>query len=219
MRRIKRGHYKEDEFQSTMEKAMKYIVRHRDKSIMIGIGVVAVAVMLILYFGRGEQTSPQADLLHTQALGYMSTGRIQDAEGVLRELTERHQNTRSGKVGLYYMGILTYHTGRFNESLEFFDRFLRAEKNDYLLGPSAMMGAGSAAEGIGDYERALTYYEKIARNEESPLYDLGTLSYGRVLGMLGNTDRSKEVLEDLISRNPSADITADANYYLGYFEQ
>ena len=128
MRQIKRGHYKEDEFQSTMEKAMKYIVRHRDKSIMIGIAVLAVAVLLITFFGRGEQSNPQADLLHTQALGFMTTGRIQDAEGVLRELTERHQNTRAGKVGLYYMGILTYHTGRFNESLEFFKDLLSSSR-------------------------------------------------------------------------------------------
>lgn len=219
MRQIKRGHYKEDEFQSTMEKAMKYIVRHRDKSIMIGAGVVAVAILLIFFLGRGEQSNPQADLLHTQALGFMTTGRIQDAEGVLRELTQRYQNTRPGKVGLYYMGVLTYHTGRFNESLEFFDKFLSAEKNDYLLSPSAMMGAGSAAEGIGDYERALKYYEKIAQDEKSPLHDLGTLNYGRVLGVLGNTDKSREVLEDLIAQDPPGDIAADANFYLGYFNQ
>lgn len=219
MRQIKRGHYKEDEFQSTMERTMKYIVRHRDKSIMIGVGILAVAVLLILFLGRGEQSNPQADLLHTQALGFMSTGRIQDAEGVLRELTERYQNTRAGKIGLYYMGILTYHTGRFNEALGFFDRFLKVEKNDYLLSPSAMMGAGSAAEGMGDYEHALEYYEKIAQDEKSPLYDLGTLSYGRVLGVLGDTDKSREVLEDLIARNPPGDIAADANFYLSYFNE
>jgi tetratricopeptide (TPR) repeat protein len=219
MRQIKRGHYKEDEFQNTMEKAMKYIVRHRDKSIMIGIAVVAVAVLFIMFLGRGEQSNPQADLLHTQALGFMTTGRIQEAEGVLRELTERYQNTRAGKLGLYYMGILTYHTGRFNESLEFFNKFLSVEKNDYLLSPSAMMGAGSAAEGIGDYERALRYYEQMAQDEKSPLHDLGTLNYGRVLGVLGNTDRSRAVLEELIANDPPGDIAADANFYLGYFDR
>lgn len=219
MRQIKRGHYKEDEFVSTIQKIAKYIVRHRDKSIMIGLGVVAVVVMLIFYFGRGEQKNPQADLLHTQALGLMSTGRIQEAEGVLMELTQTYQNTRAGKIGLYYIGVLTYHTGRFHESLEYFDRYLSVEKNDYLLTPSALMGAGSAAEGLKDYERALKYYEKLAQNEESPLYHWGALAYGRVLGLLGNIEESKKVLEDLLAENPPADVAADVNFYLGYFSQ
>lgn len=219
MRQIKRGHYKEDEFQSTIRKVAKYIVRHRDKSIMIGLGVVAVVVMLIFYFGRGEQKNPQADLLHTQALGLMSTGRIQEAEGVLMELTQTYGNTRAGKIGLYYMGVLTYHTGRFHESLEFFDKYLSVERNDYLLSPSALMGAGSAAEGLKDYERALKYYEGLAQNEKSPLYPWGMLAYGRVLGLLGNTEESKKVLEDLLAQNPPQDVVADVNFYLGYFNQ
>lgn len=219
MRQIKRGHYKEDEFVSTIQKVAKYVVRHRDKSIMIGLGVAAIVVMLIFYFGRGEQKNPQADLLHTQALGLMSTGRIQEAEGVLMELTQTYQNTRAGKIGLYYMGVLTYHTGRFQESLEYFDRYLSVEKNDYLLGPSALMGAGSAAEGLKDYERALKYYERLAQNEKSPLYHWGTLSYGRILGLLGNTEESRQVLEDLLAQDPPADVVADVNFYLGYFSQ
>lgn len=219
MRQIKRGHYKEDEFVSTIQKIAKYVVRHRDKSIIIGLGVMAVIIMLIFYFGRGEQKNPQADLLYTQALGLMSTGRIQEAEGVLMELTQTYQNTRAGKIGLYYMGVLTYHMGRFHESLEFFDRYLSVEANDYLLSPSARMGAGSAAEGLKDYERALKYYEKLAQDEKSPLYQWGTLAYGRVLGLLGNVEESRMVLEDLLAHDPPADVVADVNFYLGYFNQ
>lgn len=219
MRQIKRGHYKEDEFQSTMEKVMKYAVRHREKSIIIGVGFVVVVVLMVFFLSRGEQSDPQADLLHTQALGLMTTGRLQEAEGVLLELTQKHQNTRPGKIGLYYLGVLTYHTGRFGESLEFFDRFLAAEKKDYLLGPSALMGAGSAAEGLKNYERALKYYEKLTRDEKSPLYVYSALAYGRLLGILGKTEESREALRALLEKNPPSDVAADARFYLGYFNK
>ena len=81
------------------------------------------------------------------------------------------------------------------------------------------MGAGSAAEGLKDYERALKYYEELARNEKSPLYPWGMLAYGRVLGLLGNMEESKKVLEDLLAQNPPQDVVADVNFYLGYFNQ
>jgi len=219
MRQIKRGHYKEDEFQSTMEKVMKYAVRHREKSIVIGVGFVVAIVLVLFFLSRGEQDNPQADLLHTQALGLMTTGRIQEAEGVLQELTQKYQNTRPGKIGLYYLGVLTYHTGRFDESLEFFDKFLAAEKKDYLLGPSALMGAGSAAEGLKDYERALKYYEKLTRDEKSPLYVYGALAYGRVLGLIGKTDKCREALLALLEKDPPSDVAADARFYLGHFNE
>jgi tetratricopeptide (TPR) repeat protein len=219
MRQIKRGHYKEDEFQSTMEKMMKYVVRHREKSIVIGVGFVVVVVLLVFFLSRGEPSVPEADLLHTQALGLMTTGRIQEAENVLRELVQKHQSTRSGKIGLYYLGVLTHHTGRFDESLEFFDKFLSLEKKDYLLTPSALMGAGSSAEGLKDYERALKYYEKLTRDEKSPLYIYGALAYGRVLGILGKIEQSREALTELLDKDPPTDVAADARFYLGYFKK
>ncbi len=219
MRQIKRGHYKEDEFQSTMEKLLKYVVRHKEKSILIGAGALAAIVLVILFTGRGEQSNPQADLLHTQAIGLMSAGRIQEAEGVLSDLTQRFQNTRAGKLGLYYLGVITYHTGRFNESLEYFDRFLGVAKKDYLLGPSALMGAGSAAEALGDYEKALTYYEMLTKDDKSPLYSYGVLAYARVKGLLGDAQKAREILNGLLEDEPPADIEADARFYLGYFNQ
>jgi len=219
MRQIKRGHYREDEFQSTMEKLMKYVVRHREKSMIIGVGALVAVILLIFFVGRGEQSNPQADLMHTQAIGLMGAGRIQEAEATLLELTQKYRNTRPGKIGLYYLGVINYHTGRFNESLQYFDKFLAAAKNDYLLAPSALMGAGSAAEGLADYERALKYYEKLTRDEKSPLQDYGVLAYGRVLGVLGETEKSKQVLEELLEKEPSSDVAADARFYLGYFSQ
>jgi len=217
MRQIKRGHYKEDEFQSTIEKVMKYVVQHKEKSLIIGVGAIAAIILLVFFLGRGEQSNSQADLLHTQAMSLITAGRIQEAEATLTDLSQKYQNTRPGKIGLYYLGVLTYHTGRFNESLDYFDRFLAAEKNDYLLRPSALMGAGSAAEGIKDYERALKYYEKLTTDKKSPLYAYGVLAYGRVLGVLGNTQKSKEILEALLTQDPPADVVADAQFYLGYF--
>jgi tetratricopeptide (TPR) repeat protein len=219
MRQIKRGHYKEDEFQSTVEGFLKYIVRHKEKSIVVGAAVLVAIVLIILFSGRGEQSNPQADLMHTQVLGLMSTGRIQEAESVLRELTEQYQNTRPGKIGMYYMGVVTYYGGRFEESLEYFDKFLSVAGNDYLLGPSALMGAGSAAEAMKEYEQAAEYYKKLMKDEDSPLYDYGVLGYGRVQGLLGNIDESEEVLKALLEKDVSADVAADAQFYLGYFGQ
>ncbi len=219
MRQIKRGHYKEDEFQSTMEKLMKYVVRHRDKSIVIGVGFVAAVVMFISLSSRGESTNPQADLLHTQALGMMATGRIQETETVLNELTQKYSNTRAGKIGLYYLGVVAYHSGRFEESLDYFDRFLSAEKNDYLLTPSALMGAGNAAEGIRDFELAAKYYERLMRDKDAPLRVYGTLAYGRVMGLLGYTTKAREILQGLLDADPPppSDVAADARFFLGYF--
>jgi tetratricopeptide (TPR) repeat protein len=219
MKSMKRGTYTEDEFQSTMRKVMKYIVRHRETSIWIGIGVVAVVIVAIYFLSSGEVQNPEADLLHTEAMAFMTTGRVQETENVLLDLTQRFPNTRPGKIGFYYLGVLYYNTGRFEEALDAFNEFLHRQKNDYLLTPSALYGAGCTAEGLKDYELARTYYEKIIKDEHSHFYQLGMLAYGRVSGILGDTETAQKILESLLAQNPAPDVAADAQFYLGYFSE
>jgi tetratricopeptide (TPR) repeat protein len=217
MKRIKRGKRSEDQFLTTMNKVTKLIVRNRELSIWIGAGIVVVLALLIYFTPRGEPQNPEADLLSTQAMGLITMGRFQEAENILLDLTQRHKDTRSGKIGLYYLGVLTYHTGRFGEAVEYFDKFLGRVGKDYLLAPSALMGAGCAAEGLKDYDRALTYYKRLIRDKKSPFYHQGMLSYGRVSGIIGNIEEAKKILNKLIDEDPSQDIVADARFYLGYF--
>ncbi len=219
MRTMKRGKKTEDEFISTAEKIMKFIVRHRETSLWIGVGVIVAVVLLFYFLPKGEQQNPEAELLYTQSVGFLSAGRLEEAENLLLQLTQNYQNTRPGKLAYYYLGVTSYHTGRFDEALNYFDKFLNLVKNDYLLTPSALYGAGCAAEGIKDYERALGYYEKIVKNKKSSFYMQAMLAYGRVNGLLGNTERAKEILENLLAEKPPHDIEADARFYLGYFNE
>ncbi len=219
MRRMKRGHYKEDEFQSTMENVLKFIIRHRDISILVGIVLVIGIALTVYMFSRGEQQRPEADILHMQAVGLLSMGRFDEAEPILLELSNNYKNTRPGKIGLYYLGVLYYYTGRFEEALENYDKFLARQKDSPLLVPAALIGAGCAAEGLKDYERALSYYERIPKNKESPFYYLSMLFSGRVYGLIGNTEKAEEILTELVAQNPPSGILTDAKFYIGYFNR
>ena len=219
MKSRKRGVRKEDEFLSTMEKVMKFIVRHRETAIFVGISFVVGCGLLVYFLSQGEKENPQAEILQTQAIGMLSVGRLQDAEKVLVQLTETFQNTRPGKIGLYYLGVIKYHSGKFAEALDYFDKFLALQKRDYLLVPSALFGAACAAEGLKDYERALGYYRKLIKDKESKFYLMGLLAYGRVNGILGHTDEARRALNELLKKDPPRSISADARFYLGYFNK
>ncbi|MBA7519603.1 Cell division coordinator CpoB [subsurface metagenome] len=219
MRQIKRGHREEDEFRKIMKKFITYMVRHRETSILVGIVILVGISFLVFTLSKSEQQNPAADLLHTQAMGLISMGRLQEAENILLDLTTTYQNTRPGKIGIYYLGTIYYHTGRFDESLENFDKFLSLQKKDYLLVPSALFGAGCSAEGLKDYERALGYYERAIKDKKSPFYFMGMLAYGRTNGLVGNTDKAQEILKELVAQNPPSDIANDARFYIGYFNE
>ena len=219
MRQMKRGHQEEDEFRKLMNKFIKLIVHHRETSIIAAIVVIGIITLLLYRLSSGEQQRPEADLIHTQTIGLITMGRFQEAENLLQDLTQRFENTRPGKIGFYYLGMIYYHSARFEEALTNFEKFVKLQKNDYLLIPSALFGAGCCAEALKDYERALGYYEKIIKNKESPFYYLGMLAYGGITGLLGDKEKAREILKGLIEQNPSRDIESDARYYIGYFNE
>jgi tetratricopeptide (TPR) repeat protein len=219
MRQLKRGHYEEDEFQSTMEKAIKFIVRHRDTSIFIGAVIVIGIGALIYLNSRGEQRQPEADVLHTQAMGLIGMRQYEDAENILLELTERYPKTRPGKIGFYYLGILYFYTGRFQQALDSYDEFIKRASNDYILTPAALLGAGGAAEGLKEYDKAHEYYERATKDKESPFYHLAMLSYGRTTGILGNKEEAINILQELLEQESSQNIAADAKFYIGFFSE
>ncbi len=216
---MKRGVKTEDSFQRTMENLIKFIVRHRDIAIWIGIGLIAAIFIIGYLIYPSERINPEAELMYTQAINFINMGKIQEAENLFLQLAEKHSNTRPGKVAYYYLGVITYNTGRFSEALDYFDKFLHKEKNDFLLTSSAQIAAGCSAEGLKDYERAVKYYEKVTHNKNSHFYYLGMLSWGRVNGILGNTQKAREILQKLLEQNPPQDITNEARFYLGYFNK
>lgn len=219
MRDMKRGVKKEDTFQRTMEKVIKFVVRHRETTIWIGIGIIAVIFIIGYLLYPSEKINPEAEMLYTQAINLINIGRLQEAENFFLELTEKYGDTRPGRVAYYYLGVINYNTARFNEALDYFDKFLAREKKDFLLTPSAQYGAGCSAEGLKDYERALKYYESITKNKDTHFYFLGMLALGRINGILGNTDKARETLQKLLEMNPPQDIMNDAKFYLGFFNK
>ncbi|HEX7320621.1 MAG TPA: tetratricopeptide repeat protein [bacterium] len=218
-RDMKRGVKTEDEFQSIMQKAIKFIVRHKETSIWVGIGVVAAIVFFGYMTSKSEVQKPEAELMQTQAIGMISQGRFPDAEQVLTELSTKYSNTRPGKIALYYLGVIYYYRGQFAEALDYFDKFLGNMKNDYLLTPSAQYAAGCAAEGLKEYEKALGYYSRIIKDKTSPFYFQSLLAYGRISGIQGEYEKAQTILKDLVTQNPPPDITNDAKFYIGYFNR
>ena len=219
MRQIKRGHYEKDEFQTIMNKVIRYIVRHRETSMFVGV-VILIGIVLVVFLTSGrEHQNPEADMLYTQSIGLATMGRFQEAETSLLELTSKYSDTRAGKIGYYYLGAIYYNTGRFDQAITHFEKFLDVQKKDYMLVPAALYGTACSAEGMKDYEKALGYYERVIEDKESPFYSMGMLAYGRVTGLLGDKAKAREILNELLEQKPSQDITTDARFYIGYFNE
>jgi len=218
MRNIERGHEKEDEFRSLMQKAIKYIVRHRDNAIWGGITIVAVVVGLIYISSKRDTVKPEAELMYTQAMSMVTMGRMQDGEQLFQQLSEKFPSTRPGTLALYYLGTISFYNGRHQEALTFFEKYLAKDRHDYLLGGSALYAAGCAAEGVKDLEKALGFYRRITSRKDSPFYFAGQLATGRIEGLLGNREQARQILQDLLKEeNLPQDISSDAKFYIGYF--
>jgi len=215
MRRSRRKDIRRDQFVDGVEKILKWGLSHRDRALTIIIGIIAAVVIGYSILTPKENFNPQAELILFQAKELMGIGKFEDSEQLLTYLIQNFGNTSSGVRGYYYLGVIHSATGKFEEALKDFDRYLGTSSKSFILKPSAYVGRGGAREATGDLEGAYEDYKKAAESKTA-VSIIARLEMGRVAGLLGRIDEAESILDKIIDEEAGSTIADDARLYLGY---
>ncbi|TXK74344.1 tol-pal system YbgF family protein [Mesonia sp. HuA40] len=153
-------------------------VSENQKPILIGIGVVVVAVLGYLAFTKFVQEPKELDAANdiAQAQIYFedaldASGKAQDSlynlalqggngKFGLLDVIDSYGSTATGNLAHYYAGIAYLNTGEYKEAINHLEQF---SSDDEIIAPLAKGAIGDAFMQLNQPEEALDYYEKAAK--------------------------------------------------------
>jgi tetratricopeptide (TPR) repeat protein len=213
-----RHHMREDQFVTAYAKAWAFFDSHRT----LVYGVLAVLVLavagVIAYTMYLEQQQEKAQQLLAEPVQLYENGQFREAlDGVnngtgLLAIADEYGNTDAGNLARFYAADALYQLGEYDQALAFFSEF---DKEDNLLGASAIAGEAAVYENKGEFGRAAELYRRAADYVENELTTPQYLfSAARAYEQADQYEDALEVYEAIQERFPEAVTQADIDLFI-----
>jgi len=185
-----------DTFFETVTEARDYFEENRTKVLAIGGAVLAVAVLLIAARGYYSATRNAAATDFASAVANLEFDSPTAAEGSLDSLAARSNTGPYGSLGSLYKANLSAESGRYEEAIVQYERFLGSAPTDYLK-QVALMGKGFALERAGRAPDAAGAYEQAAALD-GPYTKPALSDRARLAEKAGDKAKAIETLKKLL---------------------
>ncbi len=205
--RVSKQDLKQDGFQTLVEKTAAAYYRDRQKFLIgLGVAVAVIIGIILLVQNTGKGVNVQAEIRFTEGLGIYSSGNMEQAEQVFKDIAGRFGRDFLGAKARFYLANVYYNTERYAEAKAEFGRFLGRTRKDPLLSPAAQMGIANCEEQLGNHVAAARAYEAVYRNyRKSPFAFDAMLAAARCYRKVNQLDKAEAVYRHLLKEKPEGE--------------
>ncbi|OGR51314.1 MAG: hypothetical protein A3J80_01970, partial [Desulfobacula sp. RIFOXYB2_FULL_45_6] len=155
-----------DPFQENLLKVMAYVKEFKKQLILIGGGVILVALVFSGIMYSFQKAEDKADTLVTEALkkyvkandpekGYLEV----DAD--FKMIFSEYANTNAGRLAKVKYAKICYEASKFDQSYEFYKESLQVFQNDELIKNFILASLGHVCIARQKFDQAKDYFLKI----------------------------------------------------------
>ena len=202
-------------------KAEKFL---EEKKQPILIAIIAVAVVIFgsfyyysIYLPPLNKEAEQSIFLAQQAFATDSFELAMYGNDEIigfEEIADSYGSTQIGNTAKYYMAVSLMHTKAYEDAIDYFNSY---SPKDHVTKALKLGGLGDCNAQLGDYEQAITYYEKAANsyvNEFStPIY---LKKAGIVSEKIGDYKKAVDFYERVKTQYPDSQEGRDIEKYLAH---
>lgn len=218
-KKLTKRQIKEDKFVTFYLQAQAYLSEN-GRNILTGLGIVVVLVVAALVFTKSKAEKEHVAVVElTKGRLEYFAGNYDTAIGILKNLIEEYDGTKSGEVALFYLADSYYNTANYVNAEKYFQEFIDKSDDDLLL-PSAYAGLAACLEQQGNYEvAAQKYREGAEKYAESYLAPDNLFQAARCYVEAGKNDEAKSLLNKLIETYPKSTFKNSAEIFLAELNQ
>jgi len=128
----------------------------------------------------------------------------EDVKKNFKKIVDKYSTTGSGKIAVVHYADLCYLTKNYDEAIKTYNRALNAFGDKTEFKSLILNGIAYAYEGKKDFDKALTYFEKIASDEDAVMKDQAFFNLGRIYESLGKVKLMKAAYNRIVSEYPDS---------------
>lgn len=213
--KMTRREMKKDPLVTFSLKAADFVRSNARVLAIVAVIVVASAVVSVMMTRDRARAESEAELVLDQANKELLRGNAADATTLYNELLDRYAGTSSGKRGLLFKGDALLQSGKYDEAISAYEKFLSRERKDELLRSSAKKGVATALEDKGEFAKAAGVHETLATLLEGNDAAEELMSAARCYRASSVYGKAISLYEKVISQHPDYWGAEEAKVSLG----
>ncbi len=161
-----------DELQSVenaLSQSEQFIEKYQKQLLWGGIAVIVVAMAVVLFITNyiRPRNIEAADAIANCVYYFEqdSFALALNGDGVnegFADIVDNYGITKSSKLAAYYAGVCCYQLGQFEEAIDYLKKF---DGDAVNATPAALTLIGDSYVSLGDYSKAISYFEKAAKTD------------------------------------------------------
>ncbi|MCF8110229.1 MAG: tetratricopeptide repeat protein [Desulfobacteraceae bacterium] len=184
----------------------------RQKQLTVAAAIVCVAVIAgagVFYFLERARENASEMLIQTTRQ-YQQLGENPSEEEIERirqnfeKLIEEYGYTGPAKVALLQYAGLCYRNGDYGRALELYEKAYEAFEDSFEFRSLALNGMAHAHAAMGEYEKALSFFEQVAGDQNQALRDQALFNLGLLYSRIGDSVKSRKAYEKLVNEFPGS---------------
>ena len=193
---------KQDEFISLSSKMMGFIITRIKLVAVTVVAVVAIYFAFVGYTYYRDSQNAKASVLFSQGYDYYSGQKVLDEDKALKPeeryqkaidqfkvVIETYGSTSYANYAKLYQGLAKFHLGQFEEAKTELTDFQKVVEKTPELKSLATFVVARANEAVGDKDAALSSYDAVIADKNSPFSDQAG-KYSNALKGIEETEKS-----------------------------
>lgn len=205
---------------SKVNMSTEELVEKYKKPVLTGLAVVVALVGAFAFYKYNQSennTAAQSEMYQAEFF-YQQDSLELALKGIpakeikgLQEIADEYSGTKAGKLAAFYTGNIYLKQGKFQEAIDYLDKF---DANEGIMQARAWCMMGDAYSDLDDNDNAIKFYKKAAEHKENEQL---TPSYLMKLGLAyelkSDWKEAAATYDKVITEYPKSQDVSDAKKY------
>ena len=184
-----------DRFREFLAESLEGLSHYFNK-ILIGIGVIVVALLGICYASSQQE---ERDLLANEqfqkAIKSYDDGEMKNSLSQLQTLREEHPKADVSVLALYQMGTISYKLGNYEEAIKHLEFFLDEDPEDDVFHDGANVVIGLSYFKLEKWGKSIEYFSEVD-GTTSPYYVQARRHLSLVYEKTGEPEKAEKIRKE-----------------------
>lgn len=195
-----------DEFRKSISGIVEFISDNYVKFV-IGGGLTIIIILAIFALNiYRENQDLEANSKFQKAIADYTAGNTETALSEFAGLMDNYPDSKISSIALYYIGLLNFENGKYDDAILRLNEFLRVEKTDTILKDAANYTIGVANYKKGSWQAAVESFSKL-NSDGSPYAKQARLLLALALEKQGKRVEAEGIYQEVLTGFSASNLT------------